>query len=387
VPNSENIYNDIVKENIDITYKTKPESLVSLLAIDKSLTFDKNDHDIDPEKILKALVVKEHLYDFAVRKNTHVEYHKETRKYVLNLNFKNKEKTRNCTSKETEILNKVADTNAAVKSSGGVNYYSTEESLPSVFDISDPQNVDKNLRRNFLKTWIWKTELSEDGHGSIIETVPDSLTTWLFTGFSINPDFGFALAQPQELIVSKKFFVELSLPYSIRIGEILTLDFLIFNFLSDNVNAKLEVYAMDMEGEQEFNFMELSDSTYRCSFNKHEGNVYKSDEIEVARDMGTKVEVLIEPKMDKIVTIRAGVTTTFRGRTYQDYIEKTIVVENEGVYEYHSTSFTFNVNGNQPDTKQTNFKADNPNPNSIEMKAIISGNTMANMMRYDQTQG
>jgi CD109 antigen len=327
----------------------------------------------------------QYIYDAAVNrtKDNEIFYDAQNRNYVISLNMEN---NRECDEKENKICDDIANAMGSDRSNDGVNYYSTEGELPKEFNINNPGHDPGKLRNNFLKTWIWTTNVATDGTGLIREEVPDSLTTWLFAGISMNPKYGLAIAEPQELVVSKKFFIELNLPYSIRIGEILTLDIIIFNFLSQSVTTDLKVYSMNNENTQQFKFKKLSGHIDRCSFDPIEGNVLSSS-IETPMNLGTRHEVLIEPIEDKEMSIRVSIKTKIGKKTYEDYVEKKIVVENEGIYDYNTENAVFNsATQITNEVKKFNFTTEDINPNSVELKAIVTGNMMTNVLKKEQTQ-
>ncbi|KAK3783696.1 hypothetical protein RRG08_025320 [Elysia crispata] len=79
------------------------------------------------------------------------------------------------------------------------------------------------VRKFFPEVWLWEISYITDDSGgqvSIPATVPDTLTTWITTGFSLHPEFGLSITEkPTELVVSKPMFVTLDLPMTIIRGE------------------------------------------------------------------------------------------------------------------------------------------------------------------------
>lgn len=82
--------------------------------------------------------------------------------------------------------------------------------------------------------------------------VPDTITSWIVTGFSIDPVTGLGLTrEPSKLTVFQPFFVSLNLPYSVKRGEVVTIPCTVFNYLETDVEAELT-----LENENnEFEFM------------------------------------------------------------------------------------------------------------------------------------
>uniref|UniRef100_A0A8C4QQE4 Uncharacterized protein n=1 Tax=Eptatretus burgeri TaxID=7764 RepID=A0A8C4QQE4_EPTBU len=91
------------------------------------------------------------------------------------------------------------------------------------------------IRSDFPETWIWEDSLTRaNGIASITATVPDTITSWIASAFSVGPRFGLGLASPQELISFLPFFIYLDLPYSIIRGEDFLLKVVVFNYLSQD---------------------------------------------------------------------------------------------------------------------------------------------------------
>jgi len=77
-------------------------------------------------------------------------------------------------------------------------------------------------RTKFPETWIWDT-ITTDGQGNAQLsdlTVPDTITSWIVTAFSMSDDKGLGLDPTAEKIVAfQSFFIKLYLPYSVKVGD------------------------------------------------------------------------------------------------------------------------------------------------------------------------
>lgn len=72
----------------------------------------------------------------------------------------------------------------------------------------------------------------------ISKTVPDDITKWIITGFTVNYNTGFGLTSaPTELTAFFKFFIQLQLPYSIIRGESIAITLVVFNYQNFGVCA------------------------------------------------------------------------------------------------------------------------------------------------------
>lgn len=70
--------------------------------------------------------------------------------------------------------------------------------------------------------------------------VPDTITSWIITGFAIDPITGFGMTKtPRKLEVFQPFFVSTNLPYSIKRGEVVAIPIVVFNYMNEDVEAEV----------------------------------------------------------------------------------------------------------------------------------------------------
>ncbi|XP_077421541.1 alpha-2-macroglobulin-like [Vanacampus margaritifer] len=90
----------------------------------------------------------------------------------------------------------------------------------------------QTIRTFFPETWLWDlVQVGNSGMKDVSLTAPDTITTWETETFCLSPQ-GFGLAPREKLTVFQPFFLELTLPYSIKRGEHFELKATTFNFLS-----------------------------------------------------------------------------------------------------------------------------------------------------------
>lgn len=95
--------------------------------------------------------------------------------------------------------------------------------------------------------------VSFDGTTTLNKKVPDTITKWVITAFSLDPITGLGLTQrPRELEVFQPFFVSLNLPYSVKRGEIVSIPVVIFNYMEGDQTAEVTLH----NTENEFEFVE-----------------------------------------------------------------------------------------------------------------------------------
>lgn len=72
----------------------------------------------------------------------------------------------------------------------------------------------------------------------ITKKVPDTITKWIITGFSIDKNRGFGMTDvPTELNVFYKFFISINLPHKIIRGEVIEIIVTVYNYQSFNLSA------------------------------------------------------------------------------------------------------------------------------------------------------
>lgn len=91
---------------------------------------------------------------------------------------------------------------------------------------------------------------SYEGRHTIHKKVPDTITSWVITGFSLDPITGLGLSkEPKSLLVFQPFFVSIDLPYSIKRGEVLSIPVGIFNYLDDEFDVEVTLHNTDRDLE------------------------------------------------------------------------------------------------------------------------------------------
>lgn len=339
----------------DATFEinSKPNSIIGLLAFDKSLTFLRKGNDIERKDVLNA--VTEDLDD-----PMHV--------LTVNLNF------RTCTDDENEIIRKARE--IALDERFGDDELEDFDDFENEIDLDEEPARAGEVRKNFPETWIFDT--FEMGNSELIERkykLPDAITTWLVSGFSINSEFGFALSDPQELIATQEFFIKMTLPYSIKFGEILKIDLIIFNYVKSGSDLKVKLKLFDGD----FAIVELKDpetcEIFDVSSNRDDAGEISFD---VASNSGVTKSFYIKPTEQKRkiqIKVKALATETQnRRKRYADAIEKNLKVIHEGATHYKGEMKTFDFSTQTSNTTSGKLEFENAVEESILIHGSITGN-------------
>ncbi|CAL8285588.1 unnamed protein product [Arctogadus glacialis] len=109
-------------------------------------------------------------------------------------------------------------------------------------------------RTEFPESWLWvdyKLPLCPDNDPKCKTTslekrtaLKDSITTWHLTGISLSPTNGICIDDTLKIVVLKKFFIDLRLPYSAVRGEQIEIKAILHNYLLDEI--KVRVYLKEV---------------------------------------------------------------------------------------------------------------------------------------------
>ncbi|XP_067663527.1 CD109 antigen-like [Haliotis asinina] len=100
------------------------------------------------------------------------------------------------------------------------------------------QQVER-VRKFFPETWLWtNTTIGSSGIASISATVPDTITSWLATAFAVNPVSGLGVTESaSKMKVFRPFFVSVSVPMSVIRGEQVVVQANVFNYLQTDLDV------------------------------------------------------------------------------------------------------------------------------------------------------
>nr|XP_031545441.1 complement C3 isoform X2 [Vicugna pacos] len=241
-------------------------------------------------------------------------------------------------------------------------------------DLDDIFLEDQPVRTLFPESWFWKKitlPKSESGisHFSTAVTVPDSITTWQFVAVSIKAGQGLCVSDPFELTVTKSFFVDLKLPFSVIRNEQVQIQAVLYNFRGNSVKVRVE-----------FPYKEPL-----CSAAKPGA---PSRQVVVVPPNSSKMVpfVLLPLQIGKVeVEVKA------RGSEVQDHVRKTLLVRAGGQIQQISRSIVLNPQG-QTQTElvpKQDFLNKMPNTEAevfVSVQGDILGETILGTLTPQETQ-
>lgn len=155
--------------------------------------------------------------------------------------------------------------------------------------------------------------------------MPDSLTTWILTGFSIDPLNGLAITKkPSELRVEQQFHISINLPYSVKRGEILTVPCSVFNYLPNEIDV--DVTLENEHNEFEFVDSAVSDQIYPEIMKQQ----FRKKKLTIASQDALNALFTIRPIKVGLISLKVSALSSSVG----DCVIKTLNVECEGVPQF-----------------------------------------------------
>ncbi|XP_033156919.1 CD109 antigen isoform X2 [Drosophila mauritiana] len=319
-------------EKVKLRIKTDADSFVGLLGVDQSVLLLKSGNDLSQDDIFNSL----NKYQTSTPwMNGYGRYPGQTSGLVTltNANY----------PYNTEFPDYVED---------DPEIYAFEnnlEALPPMPAIANfPPGTGNTIqpveiRKNFADVWIWQSigrSVSEEGF-TLTKKIPDTITSWVVTGFSLNPTSGIALTKsPSKIRVFQPFFVSTNLPYSVKRGEVIAIPVVIFNYLDKTLDADV---VMD-NSDQEYEFTEATNEVLEKAIDE----VRRVKRVTIPANSGKSVSFMIRPKSVGFTTLKITATSALAG----DTIHQKLKVEPEGVTQFENRAVFINLK-DQPEMSQS----------------------------------
>ncbi|XP_069952469.1 alpha-2-macroglobulin-like [Cherax quadricarinatus] len=104
------------------------------------------------------------------------------------------------------------------------------------------QKIPTNPRVYFPETWLWQlSTLPVSGVSSEQLTLPDTITEWVGKAVCVHPDKGLGVSEQALITTFTPFFIDLTLPPSVKRGEIFPVKISVFNYLEEALPVKVQL--------------------------------------------------------------------------------------------------------------------------------------------------
>ncbi|XP_021702204.1 CD109 antigen isoform X12 [Aedes aegypti] len=336
-------------QDVDITISTNPDSYVGLLGVDQSVLLLKSGNDLTTGKVFDDLKT----YEEAV----YLQYRRKRFAPWRRFNYYDDFNDAGAVIMTNANEQPVPEYKYAAGAGGGAGFFSSGR-----------------IRTDFPEAWIWESYGGSEGFSgekTITKKVPDTITSWMITGFSVSPVYGLGLTrQPRKLNVFLPFFVSTNLPYSVKRGEVVSIPIVVFNYMDSDQTAEVTFH----NTEQEFEFADVENEVHE----NPKLELFRKKTVQVASNTGKTIPFMIKPSKLGHITIKVTATTQLAG----DGVERQLLVEPEGLPQYvNKASF---VDLRATPEVNNNFTVEIPKnavPDSTRIEIAVIGDVLGSTIQ------
>ncbi|XP_054716193.1 CD109 antigen-like [Uloborus diversus] len=316
-------------QEIIIRLQTAPNALIGILGVDEGISKLKSGNDITQEEVIKDLET----YDGGQSTKYNPPWYRRRKR---SLSWPG--------SKSAGLLfsdsGAVVMTNALLLSTGNEDLFPENviriDENPNSAPIQPPSELPDAIvsedrlviRKLYPETWLWvNTSSGVDGVASVTHVVPEFLTTYSISAFAIHPSDGLGISTSiSQVSAYRPFFITMSLPYTVLMGEDLAIQVVVFNYNNQAIQAEVSMenrrreFEFTTAGQENANFDEQNRRTKIVT-------IPPSD--------GIPVSFLITPKKVGYIEIRVSASSSRAG----DSLSKRLLVQPEGSTQFFNKAF------------------------------------------------
>ncbi|XP_052854360.1 LOW QUALITY PROTEIN: alpha-2-macroglobulin [Drosophila gunungcola] len=323
--------------DVELEIKTPPKSFVGLLAVDQSVLLLGNNNDLKKDSFNWRL----NGYDTSTPWQGGYSYFPGERTGVVTMTNANFFYNRTAPLSQLYAFGAAGAVGAggsfAMRKTAVVQDSPMSHSTTAMMGAAAPQAVEfaesgpatPAVRKNFAETWIFADiESTEEEVFKWIKTIPDTITNWVVTGFSLHPLKGLGITDEQvDIKTFQPFFVSVRLPYSVKRGEVINVPALVFNYLPKKLDVEL---TLDNE-DAEYDFVDASNEVI--------GDQKRSQKIRVGANEAAGASFLIRPKVIGNILLKFTAISPLAG----DAVHRALKVIPEGTTQYQNRAFFVNL--------------------------------------------
>ncbi|XP_060581763.1 venom factor-like [Ruditapes philippinarum] len=217
-----------------------------------------------------------------------------------------------CTDEMETLISKI--TQLSSRSLEDVSYYAND------LKYLAEKGVRPHKRTDFRESFLFEeVQLDTNGQTSKEYGYPDSITEWRIQAIGITENMGLCIADPVDVTVFRKFFIQLDLPYKATRFELFDVKATLFNYgLATDKLKHANMYLEAVEG---------------LCYGTAPGKPSPRKEIEVSPNSATTVRFPMIPLKAGKFSVKITAIVTDMGIPDVDIIEKDLYVVNEGIQE------------------------------------------------------
>ncbi|XP_054743836.1 thioester-containing protein 1 allele R1 isoform X6 [Anastrepha obliqua] len=326
-------------DDVMLQVNTDPDSFVGLLGVDQSVLLLKSGNDISRDQIFNSLSN----YDASTPWMQGYGRYPGRESGVVTMT------NANYPYNEVQVFHEILYSRGPNIGVGIARPRSRPRSrLISGYKTINPPVI-PTIRKMFSEIWIFGNLdlrlLGTEGESfSLTKKIPDTITSWVITGFSLNPKSGFALTtNPTKIQVFQPFFVSTNLPYSVKRGEVIAIPVIIFNYMPKPLDAEV---TMD-NSDKEYDFTEATNEIEDSPLDE----IKRTKRISIPSNTGKSVSFMIRPKKVGEITLKIAAVTPLAG----DAIHQMLKVEPEGVTQYENRAVFINLKDKSEHSEKINI--------------------------------
>lgn len=359
-------------QEVEVDVQTKPNSLVGVLGIDQSVLLLKTGNDIEQRDVTEEMKSYgssgESISKWAARNADALFNMADVVVLTNNMVYKGFGYREGRLLYAGGVFAKMALHQPEDDGSRNIRLDSlvlgNEEPLnPPEFHIKKPKADPLVIRSFFPETWLWQNATTgQDGLASFKAKMPDTITSWVLSAFSLNEGSGLGLSQNRPTVrVFRPFFIKLNLPYSIVRGETVNIQAVIFNYSKRPTAAKVTLE----NREAEFEFVEAAND---IEDEKRSSQQSETRLIRIPAEDGVAVSFLITPRKLGHIDIRVIAQSEFAG----DGVVKKLLVKPEGQVQHFNEALLVNLGETQGRFKRNVSIEVPPNAVAGSQKVFVS---------------
>ncbi|KAM7353961.1 thioester-containing protein 4 isoform 2-T2 [Cochliomyia hominivorax] len=328
-------------DEVALKIKTEPNSFVGLMAIDQSVLLLRRNNDLNPHEFSWILG------SFSTDTPHQGGYSEYPGTNTGCVTLTNADYFYNWTRPEymsSELLREALDddevfvTTAAgplrPSAQAGVGFAAEDAGAAGGGAAAD--NV--QVRKDFSETWLFADiENTETAEFTWSKKIPETITSWVLTAFSLNPVKGLGVTRESTKVTTfLPFFISIRLPYSVKRGEVINVPALVFNYLDKALDVEVTLDNTD----DEYEFTEFSNEVI--------SDQKQVKSVRVPANGAAGVSFLLRPKVLGNVMLKFTAISPVAG----DAIHKSMKVVPEGVTQYANRAYLVNLK-KQPEVKNS----------------------------------
>ncbi|XP_016962296.1 CD109 antigen [Drosophila biarmipes] len=301
-------------EEVILKIKTAPNAFFGLLGVDESVLLLRSGNDFNRDQILGNLA--NYSSDLVTLSNANINIGRESG---------------GCYTNPEQMTCTGSFGGRSASPQGG----SDQNTAPTA--IKKPTSSQSELpaiRKVFPETWLFSniTQVGANGEYILRKAIPDTMTSWVITGFSLSPQSGLAVTRSRkEVRVFQPFFLTTNLPYSVKRGEVIAIPVLVFNYQEMAVRATV---TMD-NSDGQYDFIEATSANVTKEMQK----VQRRKTLWVQAGTGRSISFMIRPKKVGLITLKITAVSAYAS----DAIHQILRVEPDGVTKYVNKAILVNL--------------------------------------------